>query len=117
MPGKNLQCGALYIAWKFDPAGVTSALGVWNSLSRGEILHLFRLRSRVVVNGEVRALLSPAAPLERIADAISADLLTSRWIGTERECAAMAREIESVPVKLGLAQRPEQWPLSSAAFD
>jgi hypothetical protein len=29
----------------------------------------------------------------------------------------MAREIETTPVSLGLAARPEQWPLSSAAAE
>ena len=125
MSGNNLSGGALYIAWKFDtadgaPSASAAAERVWNRLSRGERLHLFRLRSRVFVNGEVRALLLPVAPLERIAAAINepgANPVASRWVKTARECAVLAREIEAVPVNLGLAQRPEQWRLSSAAAD
>jgi hypothetical protein len=106
----------LYIAWKFDTADDRSATRVWNLLSRGHDRNLFRLRSRVIVNGELRALIAPAAPLDRIAAALGG-LAATRWIDGERACAALAREIESAPVRLGLAQRPEQWPLSSAAAD
>jgi hypothetical protein len=72
----------------------------------------------VAVRGEVRALLLPVAALENIAEAIhkqGSDPVVSRWVGTERACAALAREIEAMPVTLGLTASPEQWPLSSAA--
>jgi hypothetical protein len=110
----------LYLAWKFRAADDASAERVWNRLSLGERQHLFRLRSGVVVNGEARALVAPLAPLESIAAAIgelASEPVVSRWIGTESACVALSREIESVPVHLGLAPRPEQWPLSSAAAD
>jgi hypothetical protein len=71
----------------------------------------------MVAKGEARALLVPAAPLEDIADALFspvASQLSTRWIEGQRKCAAVTREIETTPVQLGLATRPEQWPLSSA---
>jgi hypothetical protein len=120
MTGNTLRGGALYIAWKFDTADDRSAARVWTLLSSGESLHLFRLRSRVVVKGEVRALITPHAPLEQIAAAIQprgSRPVSSRWVSSERACAELAREIEGVPVRLGLARRPEEWPMSSAALD
>lgn len=117
---KRQSRGALYIAWKFSETDEASARRVWNRIRRCGGKRLFRLRSGVVVQGEARALVAPLAPLETIAAAVlRADSrpVISRWIGTEIACAALAREIESVPVNLGLARRPEQWLLSSAAVD
>src|ERR1700704_90305 len=72
-------------------AGDTRAL-----LARGEGDHLYRLRSWVIVNGEERALLAPEVSLHRIANAIWNDAdqpIQSRWVASERACAAVAREI------------------------
>ena len=109
-------CEALYVAWKLegDAEGATSAHRL---LTGGEDRNLYRLRSWMVAKGEARALLVPAAPLEEIADALFspvASQLSTRWIEGQRKCAAVTREIETAPVQLGLATRPEQWPLSSA---
>lgn len=119
MNRKNLVGDALYIAWRTNPADANSAGVAKNRLASGEGRHLYRLRSWVIVNGEARALLAPAAPLEQIAGALSDDagqLLASRWVAGQRACAELAREIERSPVALGLAERPEQWPYSSAAW-
>jgi hypothetical protein len=110
---------ALYIAWKLDAADAVSAIRAQELLAKGEFLKLYRLQSWVVAQGEVKALLAPAAPLEQITRVIwtvRVQPLSSRWIPGKRACAEMAREIEFVPVGLGLAMRPEQWPFSSAAM-
>jgi hypothetical protein len=109
---------ALYVAWKLDTADAASARRAQQLLAKGEQQNLYCLRSWVVAQGEVRALLSPAAPLEQITGVIWTDRvqpLVSRWVPSKRACAALAREIETIPVGLGLAVRPEQWPYSSAA--
>ena len=83
-------------------------------------MHLYRLRSWVVVNGEIRALVAPAAPVEEIAQAARhehCETVSARWIITERACTDLVREIETAPVNLGLASRPEEWPFSSAASE
>lgn len=108
---------ALYLSWRVADPDKSGATKVRRRLNSGENRHLYRLRSWVVVGGEVRALLSPAATLERIADAVwceNSEPLATRWI-QPRDCARIAREIETSPVSLGLAERPEQWPYSSAA--
>jgi hypothetical protein len=109
---------ALYIAWKLDTADAASAQRAQRLLAKGEQRNLYCLRSWVVAAGEVRALLSPAASLELITETIwsgKVEPLESRWVPGKRACAVLAREIETVPVGLGLAVRPEQWPFSSAA--
>jgi hypothetical protein len=109
---------ALYIAWKLDTADAASAQRAQYLLAKGEQRNLYCLRSWVVAAGEVRALLSPAASLELITETIwsgKVEPLESRWVPGKRACAVLAREIETVPVGLGLAVRPEQWPFSSAA--
>jgi hypothetical protein len=111
---------ALYIAWKLNTADAASAEIVQERLARGEDRKLYRLWSWVVANGEARALLKPDAPLEQIAAAIwenEALPSLSRWVEGRHACAQVAREIETVPVTLGLAARPEQWPFSSASGD
>ncbi len=115
----KLAGDALYIAWRMNPADADSAGTAKNRLAQGEGRHLYRLRSWVIVNGEGHALLAPAASLEQIAGAVSDDaeeVVASRWIAGRRECAEVAREIELTPVALGLTDRPEQWPYSSAAM-
>jgi hypothetical protein len=111
---------ALYVAWKIEPADEIGARKVSLQLRRGEDKNLYRLRSWVIAGGEARALLAPAAPLERIAEAIwqrPADAILTEWIESADACAQLAREIETAPVSMGLAKRPEQWPFSSAASD
>jgi hypothetical protein len=102
-----------------DPGGV-GARPAQDLLAEGVSRHLYRLRSWMVARGEARALLVPAAPLEEIAGALFTSVeapVTTRWISGERQCAAVTREIETAPVQLGLANRPEEWPLSSAWRD
>ncbi|MGD1073319.1 MAG: hypothetical protein ABSB15_24665 [Bryobacteraceae bacterium] len=109
---------ALYIAWKLDTADAASARRARKLLARGEHLKLYRLQSWVVAQGQVKALLAPSASLEEITGIVwsgHVEPLFSRWIPGKRACAEMARQIESMPVALGLAVRPEQWPFSSAA--
>ncbi len=111
---------ALYLAWKLNDADAASAGLVRERLTIGEGKRLYTLWSWVVANGVVRALLKPDAPLEEITEAIwdaDAPLLLSRWVEGQRECIEVAHEIETVPVALGLASRPEQWPFSSASGD
>jgi hypothetical protein len=109
-------CDALYVSWKLDP-GCEAPGSVQQALTGGEDRNLYRLRSWMVARGEARALLVPAAPLEEIADALwnpVAPPVSTRWIAGQRKCAALTREIETAPVELGLASRPEEWPFSSA---
>jgi hypothetical protein len=108
---------ALYIAWKLK-ADADSAGDAKAKLTGGQRRKLYRLQSWVIVNGQAQALLEPAAPLDDIAHALLEDgvlPLRSRWITGERACAAEIRKIETTPVQAGLAARPEEWPLSSAA--
>jgi len=118
VPRNRITGDALYIAWKLNTADGSAAGDVKDRLAQGEGKKLYRLRSWVIVNGEARALLNPDAPLEEITAAIwdeGARPLRSRWVAGSRACAAVSREIERAPVTLGLAPRPEQWQLSSAA--
>jgi hypothetical protein len=108
---------ALYLSWRLRTPDTTSVDLIRRRLNQGEIRHLYRLRSWVIVGGEVRALLSPAVTLDRIARAIWGDHsqpVSTRWV-RQQDCARVSRDIERVPVHLGLASRPEQWPFSSAA--
>ena len=112
-------CDALYVAWKLEEE-THSAGSVQQMLTSGHDRNLYRLRSWMVARGDVRALLVPSAPLEEIADALFAPIapvVSTRWIAGLRKCAAMTREIERIPVQLGLANRPEEWPFSSAFRD
>ncbi len=111
---------ALYIVWRFRGTPEHSTARARKLLNQGEKLHLYRLHSWVAVNGEIRALVAPAASVEEIAAAARkerCETVSTRWIATERACANLVREIETAPVHLGLASRPEQWPFSSAAND
>ena len=81
---------------------------------------MYRLQSWVIIDGVVRALLCPDAPLESITGAIwneGTRPLESRWVAGRKACAETALEIEMAPVQMGLAARPEQWPYSSAAIE
>jgi hypothetical protein len=109
-------CDALYVSWQLD-GNANSANSLKRALSEGEGRNLYRLRSWMVARGEARALLIPEAPLEEITGALwhpVARPAAARWIEGQRRCAALTREIETAPVELGLARRPEEWPLSSA---
>ncbi|MCU1327039.1 MAG: hypothetical protein JWN34_2409 [Bryobacterales bacterium] len=111
------QPDALYLSWRLRSADITSVDQVKRRLALGETKHLYRLRSWVIVGGEVQALLSPAATLDRIATAIwgtNSQPIATRWVQS-KDCAKTARDIETSPVSLGLAASPEQWPFSSAA--
>ena len=111
------QKDALYVSWRLLEAGDGAAGRLHRRLNAGQTRHLYRLRSWVIVGGVVQALLAPAASLDRIAEALwaaSTEPVSSRWVGG-LACAAIARKIETTPVSLGLASRPEQWPWSSAA--
>jgi hypothetical protein len=109
----------LYVAWRLETDN-DSANSLQQKLARGETRNLYQLRSWMAAKGEARALLVPEAPLEEIADALWSPMsrpLATRWIRGMGKCAAMTREIETVPVAMGLASRPEQWPWSSAASE
>jgi hypothetical protein len=109
----------LYVAWKLD-AGEDTANSLQQALTGGQDRNLFRLRSWMVARGEAGALLVPVAPLQEIADALWNPVVppvSTRWIAGQRKCAALTREIETAPVELGLASRPEEWPFSSAFHD
>ena len=111
---------ALYVAWKIEPPDEKSARRVSNQLLRGEERNLYRLRSWMIARGEARALLAPAAPIEEITQAIwdsPQHSLATRWIESPDDCVRLAREIETAPVAMGLAKRPEEWPFSSASSD
>jgi hypothetical protein len=110
---------ALYVAWKLEEETHTAG-SIQQLLTSGQDRKLYRLRSWMVARGDARALLIPSAPLEEIADALFtliAPVVSTRWIAGMRKCAAMTREIERIPVQLGLASRPEQWRFSSAFKD
>lgn len=107
---------ALYVSWKIPDAAPSGAGRARRRLSKGEAHHLYRLRSWVIVGDEAYALLTPAAGLEQIAEAIwgaGSSPTSSRWVAS-RECAGIARQIETEPVVRGLTLRPEQWRYSSA---
>jgi hypothetical protein len=115
---RNRFKNALYMVWRYEGAGKGSATQAQNLLNRGQEKCLFQVRSYVAANREVRVLLNPAAPVEEIARAARKqryETVTTRWIASERTCTSLIREIETVPVNLGLASRPEEWPFSSAA--
>ena len=117
MPTKSVNHQqALYLSWRLpDDTGAVDRLQ--HRLSSVRFRKLFRLRSWVIVDGHAQALLAPVASLDRIADALwesEAEPVASRWV-QGLACASVAREIETTPVSLGLAIRPEQWPWSSAA--
>jgi hypothetical protein len=111
---------ALYLAWKLDSTDDESASRARNRLTAGEGRSLYRLCSWAIAQGEAHVLLAPTAPLEEIVEAIlpgSGQPTSSRWIESTRDCAIAVREIETVPVRLGVARRPEQWPFSSASLE
>ena len=108
---------ALYLSWRLSATDPGVAGRTRRHLRSGETRRLYQLRSWVIVAGEVRALLSPSTTLERIVDAIwgtDSQPVSTRWVST-RDFARIAHDIETTPVNLGLASRPEQWPMSSAA--
>ena len=111
---------ALYLAWKLDSADDDCAGRARNRLTAGEGRFLYRLCSWAIAKGEAHVLLAPEASLEEIVEAIlpaSGQPTSSRWIESWRACALAVREIETVPVRLGVAVRPEQWPFSSASLE
>lgn len=111
---------ALYLAWKLDSADDDCAGRARTRLTAGEGRFLYRVRSWAIAMGEAHVLLAPEAPLEEIVEAILPDSgqpTASRWIESRRACAIAVREIETVPVRLGVAIRPEQWPFSSASAE
>ena len=110
---------ALYIAWQIATPGVRSALATRRRLVDGERQSLYRLRSWVIVRNEAHALLTPVGTLDEIVNELwrgSARPLQTRWV-KQQSCARLSREIEREPVRLGLIERPEQWPHSSAAHE
>jgi hypothetical protein len=112
-------CDALYVAWKLE-ADADSAFSLQQLLTLGQSQKLYRLRSWMAAKGEARALLVPQAPLDDIADALftpATEPLSTRWIRGIGQCAAVTREIETTPVLMGLASRPEEWRHSSAFGD
>src|SRR3954470_18678977 len=117
MTPARFQDAALYVAWKLPQQDVAAPGKVHRRLSSGQARNLYRLQSWVIAGGQVQALLSPTASLDRIATALwdpAAEPLSGRWVSGPA-CADLTRRIETTPVHLGLAARPEQWPWSSAA--
>lgn len=113
----NQNTDALYVSWRLQTNDRAAAQRIRRKLNSGETRRLFRIRSWVIVRGEVQALLSPAVSLDHIASSIWGDdtaPTSSRWV-RRNECAKIVRDMETIPVILGLAARPEQWPWSSAA--
>lgn len=109
---------ALYIVWRTRGVVELATARARKLLRRGQTLQLYRLRSWVAVNGEIRALVAPAAPLREIAEAARkehCDTVSAHWVVSERACMNLVRDIEMAPVHMGLASRPEEWPFSSAA--
>jgi hypothetical protein len=114
IPNKS---GALYLVWQTSRATAVGA--IQRRLKQGERQRLYRLRSWVIVNNEAHALVTPSACLDEIVDELwqgEIQPLRTRWV-PRAACADVAREIERVPVRLGLSRRPEQWPHSSAAVE
>jgi hypothetical protein len=108
------------MVWRYQGAGEASATRLRKLLDRGEEMQLYRLRSWVAINGEVRALMAPAVPVDEITQVVrreSCETVSTRWVRDERACTNLVREIETAPVHLGLAARPEEWPFSSAASE
>jgi hypothetical protein len=108
---------ALYLVWQESRAIAMGA--IQRRLEQGEEQRLYRLRSWVIVHNEAHALITPSASLDEIVDELWQDEiqpLKTRWV-SRAACAHVAREIERVPVLLGLSPRPEQWPHSSAATE
>ena len=111
---------ALYVCWLLAGSGTRAANATRRRLAEGEARDLYRLRSWVIVNGEARALLSPEAPREVVMGSLwrgHVQPLKARWVPGLQACARLQREIEQLPVAMGLTRRPEQWPHSSAATD
>ena len=111
---------SLYLAWKLKSEDSVSADNARALLAQGERRELYRLRSWAITQGEAQALVTPKVSLDQITGAIwiETDKPTrTRWVSSARACAAVAREIETKPVQLGLADRPELWPFSSASGD
>jgi hypothetical protein len=114
IPNKS---GALYLVWQTSRAIAVGA--IQRRLEQGEQQRLYRLRSWVIVNNETHALVTPSASLDEIVDELwhgETQPLKTRWV-SRSACAHIAREIERVPVLLGLSERPEQWPHSSASAE
>lgn len=113
----SLGSDALFLAWRLQSDDQMAARKTRRRLNSGESRQLYRIRSWVIVRGEVQALLSPAVSLDRIASSIwgqNSAPTSTRWV-RRSECPKLVREMETIPVTLGLAARPEQWPWSSAA--
>ena len=114
--GSAATDGELYLAWTLQ----STQREAHELLASGERRKLYTLTSWVVTEDAIEALLRPAASLEEITAAIWSTppkLNRARWISTRSACMEITREIETAPVRLGLARRPEEWPFSSAAAD
>lgn len=77
---------------------------------------LYGLRSFVIMDHMVQVLLEPRTELRIICTAWEVKRCRHRWVPAPR-LAGVIRQMENLPVRAGLAQRPEQWPWSSAWED
>ena len=77
---------------------------------------LYGLRSFVILRDRVQVLLDPHSELRQILRAWQVKQASNRWVAPPRS-ASLIRAMEHRPVRAGLAQRPEQWPWSSAWED
>lgn len=115
-----MEQDTLYVCWLMAGSGKREANATRRRLTEGEARDLYRLRCWVIVNGEVRALLSPVAPLDAVVGNLwrgAIQPMRASWVPGPVACARLRREIEQLPVALGLTRRPEQWHYSSAATD
>ena len=86
---------ALYLAWKLDATDASSVRRAQDRLTSGAERSLYRLRCWSIGNGEARALLSPAAPLEQIAQAIWPVSYTHLDVYKRQgRCRRLARELK-----------------------
>jgi putative transposase len=128
---RHLDRAQLGPFWLRDPAIADSVV---ETLRKGEeMLHQYALRAYVVMPNHVHLLVVPRAPIPRITRSIkgvtsrNANRLLRRtgspfwqdesfdhWIRDSAEERRIESYIEQNPVAAGLAQRPEDWPWSSA---
>ena len=118
--------------WLKDPQ---IARCVVDGLQQGEKLAHYRLHAFVVMSNHVHALIEPKIAVAKAMNALKGttarranqllgktgshfwqDESFDHWVRNEGEHARICAYIEGNPVSAGLAERPEEWPWSSAAL-
>ncbi|HUI56955.1 MAG TPA: transposase [Bryobacteraceae bacterium] len=129
---RALHAAATGPTWLKDPS---VAACIVSALHYGEsALKLYELRAWVIMSNQVHLFINPQAPLARINRSVrgfsarEANRRLARagpfwqqesydhWSRSGEESARIIRYIETNPVQAGLADRPEAWPWSSAAW-